>query len=219
MNKLNLFLTLILFVGLVCGCNFSREFGGDKQNSHRRGNSSKVLTASKKPHKQANAKPQPDDADESGDQSNPSGTSDESNSAADDKRIGQLAGKWVWGHSGSTTTTASGVYVGSNGSRYTYEFSDDGEVEYSGIMSVMTGSCNMQVFKSGTGQASVSGNTLTIDWEPATLNRDDSCSSSQNYTKTLPAETETFTIDFKKSGGHQQLCLTQKEETCFSRAD
>ena len=127
-----------------------------------------------------------------------------------------LIGKWVWGRSGSTTYATGGAMLGSNGSRHTYQFSATGAVEYTGIMNVMTGGCRMQVFKSSKGRAKVTGNTLTIDWSPATFTRDDSCSPSKNYTKTLPAETETFQIKFKSDYGQKQLCLTSKDETCFS---
>jgi hypothetical protein len=83
-------------------------------------------------------------------------------------------------------------------------------------MNVMTAGCNMQVFKSMKGRARLSGDTLTIDWSPAAFSRADSCSPSKDYKKTLPAETETFQVKFKTDYGQRQLCLTGKEETCFS---
>lgn len=130
--------------------------------------------------------------------------------------VSVLAGKWVWGRSGSSTYATGGAYMGSNGSRFTYQFSPNGAVEYTGIMNVMTGGCRMQIFKSARGKASLSGDTLVINWSPASFSRDDSCSPSKNYKKTLPAEIETFKIAFKDSYGERQLCLTGKDETCFS---
>lgn len=130
--------------------------------------------------------------------------------------ISSLIGKWVWGHSGSSTYTTGGSLLGSNGSRHTYQFASGGAVEYTGIMNVMTGGCNMQVFKTAKGRASFSGGTLTIRWSPATFTRDDSCSPSKNYTKTMPAETQVFQVRFKTDYGQKQLCLTDKDETCFS---
>lgn len=130
--------------------------------------------------------------------------------------LSRLVGKWVWGRSGSSTYSTSSVYMGSNGSRHTYQFAANGTVEYTGIMNVMTGGCNMQIFKSSRGKASISGNTLTINWAPSSFSRDDSCSPSKNYKKTLPAETETLQVSFKDSYGQRQLCLTGKDETCFS---
>lgn len=133
--------------------------------------------------------------------------------------LSALVGEWVWGRSGSSTYTTGGAYMGSNGSRHAYKFYANGTVEYTGIMNVMTGGCKMQIFKSAKGKARLSGNTLTINWSPAVFTRDDSCSSSQNYKKTLPAETETFQIQFKNSYGQKQLCMTGKDETCFSPAE
>jgi hypothetical protein len=130
--------------------------------------------------------------------------------------ISGLVGKWVWGRSGSSTYSAGGGYMGSNGSRFTYQFNANGTVEYTGIMNVMTAGCNMQVFKSMKGKASLSGTTLTVNWAPAAFSRADSCSPSKDYKKTLPAETETFQVKFKTDYGQRQLCLTGKDETCFS---
>lgn len=130
--------------------------------------------------------------------------------------ISDLTGKWVWGRSGSSTYATGGAYLGSNGSRHTYQFFANGAVEYTGIMNVMTGGCNMQVFKTMTGKARLSGNTLTVSWSPASFTRDSSCDRAGNYKKTLPAETEIFQVEFKNSGSQKQLCLTSKDETCFS---
>lgn len=135
------------------------------------------------------------------------------------ERVGNvsvLAGKWVWGRSGSITTTQAGAYLGGNGSRHEYTFAANGAVEYSGIMNVMTGGCNMQIFRSTKGRATLSGSTLTIKWGPASFSRDDSCSPSKNYKKTTAAETEVFQVKIKTDSGQKQLCLTSAEETCYS---
>jgi hypothetical protein len=130
--------------------------------------------------------------------------------------ISAIVGGWVWARSGSSTYTTGGSYMGSNGSRFTYKFLANGSVEYTGIMNVMTGGCRMQVFTAKKGRANLSGGTLTINWAPADFSRDDSCSPSKNYKKKLPAETETFKVRFQDSYGQRQLCMTGKDETCFS---
>lgn len=135
--------------------------------------------------------------------------------------VSALAGKWVWARSGSTTWTPNGTYAGGNGSRFTYQFSPGGAVEYTGIMNVMMGGCSQQVFMSKKGRARLSGDTLTIEWSHATSTRDFSCDRANNYTKTLPAETETLKVNFKNSStGQRQLCtVSNGGETCFSPAD
>lgn len=130
--------------------------------------------------------------------------------------LSALSGKWVWGRSGSMTTTTSGVYLGGSGSRHTYQFSANGTVEYTGIMNMMTGGCRMQIFRNAKGKAILSGNTLTIKWSPADFSRDDSCSPSKNYKKKMPAETETFQVKLRTDSGQKQLCLIGKDETCYS---
>lgn len=128
-----------------------------------------------------------------------------------------IVGKWVSGSSGSYVTTPTSNYLGGNGSRHTYEFSANGAVEYTGIMNVMTGGCRMQIFKTAKGKATLSGDTLTIKWSPASFSRDDSCSPSKNYKKTLPAETETMKVNFETYYDDKQMCLTTTDKTCFSR--
>jgi hypothetical protein len=136
--------------------------------------------------------------------------------------VSALAGKWVWARTGSTTWNQNGVYAGGNGSRFTYQFSPGGAVEYTGIMNVMMGGCSQQVYTSKKGRARLSEDTLTIDWSQATSSRDFSCDRPNNYTKTLPAETETLKVTFKNSStGQRQLCTVAGGggETCFSPAE
>ena len=136
-------------------------------------------------------------------------------------RVSALAGKWVWARTGGTSWTPNGTYAGGNGSRFTYHFSPGGAVEYTGIMNVMMAGCSQQVFMSRKGRARLSGDTLTIDWSPATSTRDFSCDRANNYTKTLPAETETLKVTFKSSStGQRQFCtVSGGGETCFSPAE
>jgi hypothetical protein len=159
------------------------------------------------------------DAAHGGNDSNTAAQTDSNDNSDTQSGVGNIAaiaGKWVWARSGSSTYSAGGGYMGSNGSRFTYQFLANGAVEYTGIMNVMTAGCNMQVFRSMKGKASLNGSTLTINWGPAAFSRADSCSPSKDYKKTLPAETETFQVKFKTDYGQRQLCLTGKDETCFS---
>ena len=133
--------------------------------------------------------------------------------------ISELAGTWAWARSGSSTYSTGGAYMGSNGSRFTYKFLANGLVEYTGIMNVMTGGCNMQIFKSAKGKASLNGATLTINWSPASFSRDDSCDRAGNYKKTIPAETDNFQVKFKTDYGQRQLCMTGKDEMCYSASN
>lgn len=128
-----------------------------------------------------------------------------------------IVGKWVSGSSGSIVTTPTGAILGGNGSRFTYQFNANGTVEFTGIMNSMTGGCRMQIFRSAKGKATLNGDTLTINWSPASFSRDDSCSPSKNYKKTLPAETETMKINFETYYDDKQLCLTTTDRMCYSR--
>lgn len=140
-------------------------------------------------------------------------TDDSSDSVGE---ISSLVGKWVWTRTGNSAISTNGTYIGSNGSRFTYQFLPNGTVEFTGIMNVMSGSCNQQIFRSRQGKVSLSGSTMTIKWSPATFTRDFSCDRANNYTKTLPAENETYQVKFKTDLGQKQLCMISKHETCFS---
>lgn len=133
--------------------------------------------------------------------------------------IAALAGTWVWGRSGSMTKTVAGAYLGGNASRFTYEFKPDGSAVFTGIMTTMAGGCKMEVFRSARGNASLKGDQLTINWQPASFSRRDTCSPAKDYKKTMPAEKEVFTVNIKSEYGQKQLCLTGKDETCFSPAN
>lgn len=236
MNKLNFFLLLIVGLGMVCGCNLSYKLGDNRNNSNQnrrdaRGTGEKSATNKKQSSEtdgDSSADDETRDSDndldndaDSGDNSRrrDAAPGDEIDSSGDAGDAAKLAGKWAWSRTGSTTYGSGGTIPGSNGSRFTYEFSESGEVEFTGIMNVMQGTCRMQIFKSRKGQANLNGDTLTINWEPANFSRDDSCDTAGNYEKTLPAETETLKVAFKNDAGQNQLCLTGKDETCFSPAE
>ena len=128
--------------------------------------------------------------------------------------ISAYAGKWVWSRTGSGVIIG-GAYAGGNGSRFTYEFAANGGVKFTGIMNVMQGGCSQQVFQFREGKASVSGNNLTISWQPEKFTRDFSCDTGGNYTKTLPAKVEKLKVSFKNnSTGQRQMCVLGSE--CFT---
>ncbi|MBD1845945.1 hypothetical protein H6F89_21535 [Cyanobacteria bacterium FACHB-63] len=139
-----------------------------------------------------------------------------SDSSSGVRGISSIVGKWAWARTGSSTYAQGGAFVGANGSRFTYQFQPNGTVEYTGIMNVMSGGCSQQIFQSRKGKVRLSGSTMTINWSPGTFTRDFSCDRSNNYTKAVPAESETYQVRLKTDLGQNQLCLTRKEETCFS---
>ncbi|MBP5973902.1 hypothetical protein HW132_14445 [Brasilonema sp. CT11] len=143
-----------------------------------------------------------------------SNNADDSSGSVGD--ISSIVGKWVWTRTGSSTYSTGGAYMGSNGSRFTYQFQPNGTAEFTGIMNVMNGGCNQQIFQSRKGKVRLSGSTMTINWSPGTFTRDFSCDRANNYKKTLAAENETYQVKFKTDLGQKQLCLRGKDETCYS---
>lgn len=149
MNKLNFILLLIVGIGMVCGCKFSSLSESSDNSSRRQSNNrrSDKTTADKKHSRQTNNDDSNEETADSDSHNSKNDSSEESDSSAEKGDTSRLAGKWVWAHTGSSTYSTGGSYMGGNGSRFTYEFSEDGEVEFTGIMNVMQGSCRMQIFK------------------------------------------------------------------------
>lgn len=128
--------------------------------------------------------------------------------------ISAYTGKWAWARTGSGVVIG-GIYAGGNGSRYTYEFSPNGSVRFTGILNVMQGGCSQEVFQVRDGRASVSGNNLTINWGPEKFSRKFSCDAANDYTKTIPAKVEKLKVSFKtNSTGQKQMCVLGSE--CFT---
>jgi hypothetical protein len=135
--------------------------------------------------------------------------------------VSALAGKWVWGSIGGTVWSHTGSYADGNGSRFTYQFSPGGVVEYTGIINATMGNCSRMVLQSKKGRARLSGDTLTIKWARGISRQDLFCERASDSTKTTPAETETLKVAFKTSStGQRQLCTVSKSgEACFTRAE
>ncbi len=132
-----------------------------------------------------------------------------------------LAGKWVLDNIPKSTWTYTGSYAGGDGWRYSYRFSPDGAVEYTGLMSARTGNCSEQVFIFKRGRASLGGDTLTIKWGRGSLTRDVFCDRVNKYKETTPAETQTIKFALKNSStGQKQFCVVSKVgESCYKPAE
>lgn len=114
------------------------------------------------------------------------------------------------------TKTVTGRYLGGTGSRFTYEISPNGSVVFEGIMTTMTGGCQLVAYNTARGRASLNSDRLTITFGPTSFSRSDTCSPAKNYKKTLPAKTETYTVSMRDSYGQIQLCLKGEDEMCYS---
>jgi hypothetical protein len=131
--------------------------------------------------------------------------------------ISALAGKWTYGSIGRTTWTYTGSYADPNGTRFTYQFSQDGVVVYTGLMQATTSAYSRLVVTTRKGRARLSGDTLTIQWGRGLIREDFISERTSTSTKTLRGETETLKVKFKNSPtGKKQLCTVSKGgETCF----
>ena len=134
--------------------------------------------------------------------------------------LSTIVGTWVNGRSMTSVTNSIGVTSAGTGSRFTYKFSPNGTVEYTGIMQTVSyGGCKLVAFTQKTGKFSISDDTMTISYAPAHFSRDDSCDRAGNYKKTLPAETVKQQFSVKEKYGDMYVCFVEKsgEESCFSK--
>lgn len=122
-----------------------------------------------------------------------------------------LTGKWEKKSTlGATVDSNTKAYLGSSGNYESYEFSADGQVAYSMLISVQQGRCNLSAFGQSKGRASVSGAEMTISLGAGTIDRKDTCNASGDYKKTTDAMTHTYgwTVSTDEYGS-VQLCLTE----------
>lgn len=132
----------------------------------------------------------------------------------------ELVGKWQRSEgSGSIDYTGKTQYK--SGTYFNYEFSPDGTVVYSSesdVLSILQ--CEIAETKRATGTATVSGDTLTINFGKMAHTYSDSCKSSDDVDETLPAETVSLNWRLKTEYETTQLCIDEKDgEKCYDRKD
>ncbi|HLL99769.1 MAG TPA: hypothetical protein VK400_01835, partial [Pyrinomonadaceae bacterium] len=122
-----------------------------------------------------------------------------------------LVGKWERKSvMGGRVNANTGVYLGSSGNYESYEFSADGGVAYSSLISVQQGGCNLSAFSQSRGETSISGGRVTVSLGAGTIDRKDTCNASGDYKRATKAT--DFTYEFsvgKDESGAVQLVLTE----------
>lgn len=214
-NKISLIFALILCVGMVIGCSFSRDLAEkNATGDNNKNRSSKVAEKSAKRDDIEKDSVNDDDEEQSTDAEQ---TKDESATSRENGDLSAIVGKWIWARTGNSTQL-NGVTVGGNGSRFTYEFFDDGTVEFTGALSTIEGVCVTKVTTLKKGKADLNDDELTLDYTDSSVDYYASC--ADDYQKTLPSETETSRISFKTNSTSQRLlCMESNgEENCFSPA-
>ncbi|HEX8733776.1 MAG TPA: hypothetical protein VF721_00500 [Pyrinomonadaceae bacterium] len=122
-----------------------------------------------------------------------------------------LVGKWERKSTmGGRVNADTGVYLGSSGNYESYEFSADGGVAYSSLISVQQGGCNLSAFSQSRGEAGISGAKMTVSLGAGTIDRKDTCNASGDYKRATKATNFTYewTIG-KDESGMMQLVLTE----------
>jgi hypothetical protein len=122
-----------------------------------------------------------------------------------------LVGKWERkSTTGATVDANSKAYLGSSGNYESYEFSADGGVAYSSLISVQQGGCNLSAFSQRRGRAGVSGAEMTISLNAGTVDRKDTCNASGDYKREIKASNYTYEWTVGKDDyGVVQLILTE----------
>ncbi|HEX9962841.1 MAG TPA: hypothetical protein VGB00_18055 [Pyrinomonadaceae bacterium] len=122
-----------------------------------------------------------------------------------------LVGKWERKSTmGGRVNADTGVYLGSSGNYESYEFSADGGVAYSSLISVQQGGCNLSAFSQSRGEAGVSGSKMTISLGAGTIDRKDTCNASGDYKRATKATNFAYEWTVGKDEyGVTQLVLTE----------
>jgi hypothetical protein len=123
----------------------------------------------------------------------------------------ELVGKWERkSTTGGRVNANTGVYLGSSGNYESYEFSADGGVAYSSLISVQQGGCNLSAFSQSRGEAGVSGSKMNISLGAGTIDRKDTCNASGDYKRATKATNFSYEWTVGKDEyGVTQLVLTE----------
>lgn len=135
-----------------------------------------------------------------------------------------IVGKW-WRGEGSGYVDPTGKTRYKSGKTYTFEFFADGTVEYKYNLDVLSiVQCRTKEDAAARGRYSISGNTLTINLAAGTTVGSSTCEKSNNFRKTVPAETITkkFAIKRMESMARPDNPLTlcfdgQEGDSCFEK--
>lgn len=131
-------------------------------------------------------------------------------SALDNGDLSSLIGKWqvLHGNSIVDVDVNSGRIGDGNSMIAQFDIKPNGQIIYSFVLQQSNYGCITRLKTSKTGAVTISGSRLTFSYTTGTTTSEDNCNRSNNYTKKLSAEKETF--DFKlgrDSGGKPQFCF------------
>jgi hypothetical protein len=132
----------------------------------------------------------------------------------------ELVGKWHRSEGGSQIDSTGKTQYG-GGAHFTYQFFADGTVDFVMDKKILTIlQCRIAETKAAQGRASISGDMITLNFGEVHHAIGDSCETSDNFEKFLPAETAAFKWRLKNEDGKTRLCLEEKDgEMCYDQKD
>lgn len=120
-----------------------------------------------------------------------------------------LAGKWQVLHGNSIVSVdrTNGRIGDGNGMIAEYDIKPDGRVIFTFYLQQANAGCTTRVKTSKTGRAVIEGSRVAFHYDGGKTTSEDNCNARYNYTKMLPAESESFTFQLKTEAGKPQFCF------------
>ncbi len=124
-----------------------------------------------------------------------------------------LAGKWQVLHGNSIVSAdrTRGKIGEGNGMIAEYDIKPNGQVIYSFYLQQSNFGCTTRLKTSKTGRAVVAGSRITFTYDEGKTIGEDGCNAKYNYTKLIPASSETFTFELKSANGKSQFCFANEQ--------
>jgi Chaperone for protein-folding within the ER, fungal len=109
-----------------------------------------------------------------------------------------IVGSWNMGSASSTSyyNSVTGEWAAPSGGGISYTFNPDGSYEYIVLVQSSLFSCTTSFFSYATGNYIVQDTVLALTPTQHKSKSEDNCSSSSNYEKDVPLETEYFFFKF-----------------------
>jgi hypothetical protein len=131
--------------------------------------------------------------------------------------LADLVGTWsTSGVAGERyKNSITGELSDAGGTMIEYIISPNGNIKYTGYLSNTIYSCTTKLFVTKTGKVSVSGSKITFNYSSGERDYQNTCNSSSNHSKKIPAEKVTRPFAIERDEYGLKLCMIEENGSKF----
>ena len=136
--------------------------------------------------------------------------------------VADLVGTWSSGSVSSERykNLISGDLSDVSGNASEYIISPNGEIQYAGYLSTTIYACATKLFFTKKGKISVSGSTITFDYQTGERDYQNSCNASLSGVKPIPPQKKTVSFTLERDQHGVKLCtLDEGVQTCLRKVN